>query len=173
MTFSIHVLDAKQIETALPDLIALLQDAVNPGASVGFLPPLDFGTAQKYWDDVRRSVEQGTRILLVAYDDAKLVGTVQLDLCQRGNGLHRAEVMKLLVHTSARRQGIGETLMRAIEVEARNANRTTLVLDTRAGDPAEKLYVKLGWHKVGEIPQYAQSADGALDPSAFYFKLVR
>ncbi len=172
MTFSIHVLDAGRIESALSGLIALLQNVVDDGASVGFLPPLDFEIAKKYWGEVHRAVGQGARVLLVAYDDAKLVGTVQLDLCQRGNGLHRAEVMKLLVHTSARRQGIGEMLMRAIEVESRNAHRTTLVLDTRAGDPSEKLYAKLGYVKAGEIPQYAQSADGALDPSAFYFKLL-
>jgi acetyltransferase len=169
---AIHRLTSTQTEQTIPVLSALLQDVVNSGASVGFLPPLDAQTAEKYWREVVRAMEQDTRILLVAYDDVRLVGTVQLDLCMRGNGLHRAEVMKLLVHTSVRRQGIGYALMTAIEDKARKAGRTTLVLDTRAGDPSEKLYAKLGYIKAGEIPQYAKSANGALDPSAFYYRLL-
>ena len=44
--------------------------------------------------------------------------------------------------------------------------------DTRHGDPSEALYRSLGWERAGVIPRYARSADGALDPSAFYYRLL-
>jgi hypothetical protein len=62
--------------------------------------------------------------------------------------------------------------MLAAEEDARRRGRTTLVLDTRRGDPAEPLYLSLGWALAGVIPRYARSADGALDPTAFYYRLL-
>ncbi|MBI5653617.1 MAG: GNAT family N-acetyltransferase [Chloroflexi bacterium] len=169
----IELLDEIQTRAALPELIALLRDAVDDGASVGFLPPLDEQLARAYWAEVVRAVENQSRILLVARADLQIVGTVQLDLCTRQNGLHRAEVMKLLVHTVHRRQGIGEALMRALEREAIRAQRTTLILDTRVGDPSEALYAKLGYVRAGIIPECARSANGALDASAIYYRLLK
>ena len=43
-------------------------------------------------------VAAGTRILLAAWDDAMLVGTVMLEFASSPNQPHRAEVQKLLVH---------------------------------------------------------------------------
>jgi len=170
---AIERLNATRAHAALSELVALLRDAVDDGASVGFLPPLDEHLAREYWAEVVRAVEKQSRILLVARNDVQIGGTVQLDLCMRQNGLHRAEVMKLLVHTAHRRQGIGEALMRALEVEATRAQRTTLLLDTRVGDPSEKLYAKLGYVRAGIIPECARSANGALDASAIYYRLLK
>jgi GNAT superfamily N-acetyltransferase len=155
------------------ELIEILVDCVDAGASVGFLPPLAPAEAAAYWHTVADALADGSRVLLVAGPpEAPAVGTVQLDLCTRANGLHRAEVIRLLVHQRARRQGIGRALMEAIEAEARRRGRTTLVLDTRGGDPSERLYQSLGWQLAGVVPRYARSATGALDPSAFYYKLL-
>jgi ribosomal protein S18 acetylase RimI-like enzyme len=77
-----------------------------------------------------------------------------------------------MVHRRARRQGLGRALMLAAEEEARRRGRTTLVLDTRQGDPSEVLYRGLGWQLGGTIPRYAKSADGSLHTTAFYFKLL-
>jgi len=63
------------------------------------------------------------------------------------NGPHRAEVMKLCVLRRARRKGVAKALMRAIEQETRPRGRQLLVLDTRAGDVAEKLYEEIGYTK--------------------------
>jgi hypothetical protein len=46
------------------------------------------------------------------------------------------------------------------------------VLDTRQGDPSERLYTSVGYRLAGAIPAYAKSADGALDPSAFDYRLL-
>jgi len=75
---------------------------------------------------------------------ASLAELVQLALATQPNAQHRAEVQKLMVHTRARRQGIGQALMTAVEVIARAAGRTLLVLDTRRGDGSEQLYLKDG-----------------------------
>jgi GNAT superfamily N-acetyltransferase len=100
------------------------------------------------------------------------VGSAQLELAMRENGRHRAEVAKVMVLRSARRQGIGRALMLAAEDQARRLGRSTLILDTRAGDPSERLYASVGWQRVGEIPRFARSAGGALDATAFYYKLL-
>ena len=46
------------------------------------------------------------------------------------------------------------------------------MLDTRHGDPSEGLYRGVGYQCAGIIPRYAKSATGALDGSAFYYKLL-
>lgn len=79
---------------------------------------------------------------------------------------------KLIVHTAYRRRGIGHSLMEVVESEARIIGRTTLVLDTRLGDLSEKLYTKIGYVKVGEIRNYAKSADGSLHTTAIYYRLL-
>jgi GNAT superfamily N-acetyltransferase len=173
MDVAIERLDAEGVARHRGALAALLEDAVESGASIGFLPPLVPGEADAYWDGVAAAVRDGARLVVVARDGAgALVGTAQLGLETRPNGRHRAEVMKVIVHTRARRRGLGRALMAAVEAAARGLGRTTLVLDTRRGDPSERLYAGAGWALAGVIPRYARSADGALDPSAFYYKLL-
>ena len=174
MTTTLEMLDADAVRARERELVDILVDCVDGGASVGFLPPLARAEAAGYWRSVAEAIADGSRVLLVAGPTgAPATGTVQLDLCTRANGLHRAEVVRLLVHRAARRQGLGRMLMEAIEAEARRRERTTLVLDTREGDPSEILYRSLGWQCAGVIPRYARSAGGALDGSAFYYKILR
>lgn len=100
---------------------------MHGGASVGFLAPLPYPTAEQYWKGVLAS--------------------------------HRG-------------QGIATRLMQAVEEFASTLPLRLLVLDTLAGSPAESVYRHLGWQKAGEIPEYAASPDGALHPTAYYFKLI-
>jgi acetyltransferase len=170
---TIELLGAEAAGGALAGLAAVLEDSVDGGASVGFLPPLGPAEAADYWRGVAAAVERGSRRLWIARDgDGAIVGTVQLDLETRPNGSHRAEVMKLMVLRRARRRGVGRALMLAAETEARRSGRTTLVLDTRQGDPSERLYRALGWEPAGVVPRYARSADGRLHASAFYYRLL-
>ena len=98
---SIERLTEEQARAVLPELVALKQDAVHDGASIGFLAPLSAEVAEAFWRDVIREVGQQSRILLIARRDDEVVGTVQLGLCTRPNGLHRAEVQKLFKDRSA------------------------------------------------------------------------
>jgi acetyltransferase len=157
----------------IPSLADLLQNAVTNGASIGFLLPLTGNEAMGYWREVAKAIEEPYRILLVAKSNDDLAGTVQLDLASRANGSHRAEVIKLMVHTAFRQQGIAQALMKTIEEEAKLAGRTTLILDTREGDPSEKLYTKLGYQRAGAIPEYARSTSGELHATVFMYKLLK
>lgn len=165
-------LSAEQARPLLPKLIALLQDAVHSGSSVGFLPPLTFKTAEEYWLETLNEVAQAKRVLLVSREAGEITGTVQLALATKQNGLHRAEVQKLLVHTSFRHRGIGRALMSAVEDAARSEGRTLLVLDTEQGSIAEKLYERCGYMRAGVIPQFARTTDGSMISTVLFYKLL-
>jgi acetyltransferase len=167
---TVHQVIARE-EPLVQGLCGLLIDAVVHGASVGFIAPLTARTAARYWEQALSS--QGTGLhLWVAQCDGVVVGSVQLLPSEKENGLHRAEIQKLLVLQSHRGHGIASQLMQAAEAFARSKDRTLLVLDTQAGSPAEAMYRHLGWQKAGEIPGYAAAPDGELQATAYYFKRV-
>jgi acetyltransferase len=169
---TIEQLTADQAVAVLDDLVELLQDSVASGASVGFLPPLQTDAARDYWEGLLADIGDGARVLLVARDNGRVIGSVQLELASKANARHRAEVQKLMVHTRARGQGTGRRLMEAIEAAAHAAGRTLLVLDTRQGDVAERLYARHGYIHAGVIPNYARSAEGTLDATVFFYRLL-
>jgi acetyltransferase len=166
----IRQISESEIEPQLPALTALLVDAVESGASIGFLPPLSAEAARRYWLTVRGALAAGGRTLFAAYENQEILGAVQLDLAPMPNGQHRAEVMKLFVHTQARRRGIGRALMTHLEKFALAQRRNLLVLDTRAGDAAEKLYESMGYIRAGMIPRYVASASGSLDATVIMYR---
>ena len=164
----LHSVDQAEIE-ALADLLI---DSIDGGASVSFMHPLAPAKARTFWRRVAAGVTAGHRALLVAEDDSGIVGTVQLVLDQPENQPHRADVSKMLVHRRARRQGLGAALMQAAEQMARDCGKTLLVLDTVTGSDAERLYIRLGWVRVGEIPDFALLSRGGLwGTTVFYKKL--
>lgn len=152
------------------ELAEVLIDCVQADASVGFMHPLSLEQASSFWEQIGRSVAQEERALLVAEDALGICGTVQLILSMPANQPHRAELAKLLVHRRARRQGLGAKLVRAAERLAREAGRTLLVLDTITDGDAARLYERLGWQRVGDIPDYALLPRGGLASTTFYFR---
>jgi GNAT superfamily N-acetyltransferase len=163
-------IDASGFEAALPVLAELLVDAVDSGASVGFLNPFTTTDAARWWRGLAAAVSAGEVILLVARLDGAIVGTVQLHLARLPNSAHRAEVRKLLVHRRARRRGVATTLMAEVDAIARRLGRRLLVLDTITGSEADPLYTKLGWVRAGEIPRYAGMPDGELRPTTIFYR---
>jgi GNAT superfamily N-acetyltransferase len=159
--------DVRENRDALAEVLA---DCVEGGASVSFMAPFFKADAAAFFESLLPEIERGERILLAAYADGKLVGTVQIAHAWPPNQPHRADIAKMLVHRSARRQGIGERLMLAAEEHARAAGETLLVLDTVTGDNAERLYARLGWTKVGVIPNYALYPDGRWCDTTIFWK---
>jgi len=101
-----------------------------------------------------------------------VVGTVQVILTAPENQPHRGEIAKMLVHRRARRRGVADALMRAAEAAALSAGKSLLVLDTSSGD-AERVYLRLGWQRVGVIPSYAMWPNGGfVDTTVFYKHLT-
>ena len=161
----LHTVSASQIE-ALADVLI---DCVEGGASVSFMLPLSRGTATSFWQHVAIDVANGHRALIVAEDARGICGTVQLILDQPENQPHRADLSKMLVHRRARRRGLGEALMQAAEATARECGKTLLVLDTANGT-AERLYERLGWARVGVVPNFALLPDGAPCDTTFFYR---
>lgn len=172
MSLQIERIQTEEAEDVLQGLIEVLVDCVNQGdgASISFHPPLDRQRAESFWRNKFADVATGNRVLLVAKDADRIAGTVMLEFMTMDNQPHRGEVQKLLVHSDFRRGGIAKALMVAIEQAAFDAGRTLLVLDTVKDGPAEKLYTKLGWRKVGEIPCFAVSADGKFSSTVIFYK---
>jgi ribosomal protein S18 acetylase RimI-like enzyme len=153
-------------------LADVLLDCVEGGSSIGFMHPLSRQKAVTFWQASLASAARGERILLVAedLDSNRIVGTVQVVLTMPDNQPHRADVAKMQVHRGARRRGIGEALLRAAERAARDAGRSLLVLDTVTGSDAERLYRRLGWRRVGEIPDYALWPRGGFCSTTLFYR---
>lgn len=158
-------------ERDIQGLSDVLIDCVEGGASVSFMLPMTRGKAEVFWRDALQSVVRGERLLLVAEDTAAILGTVQVILKQPENQPHRGDLAKMLVRPQARRRGVGGALLKAAEQCAVDAGKTLLVLDTASND-AERLYVRGGWQRVGEIPDYALMPDGAFCATTIFFKVL-
>jgi GNAT superfamily N-acetyltransferase len=159
-------------EGQINGLTDVLIDCVEGGASVSFMSPLTRERAAAFWQRVARGVAAGERAVLVAEDGWGLCGTVQLVLDQPENQPHRADLVKMLVHRRARRCGLGAALMRAAEVTARECGKTLLVLDAVTGGDAARLYERLGWVRVGDVPGYALYPHGGLCGTTFYYRAL-
>ncbi len=166
----IRRLSATEGRQYLGALAEVLLDCVQGGASVGFMASLSKAEAESFFEKVFGGVEQGDRILLAAFIDSKLVGTVQILIATYPNQAHRADIAKLLVVRPARGQGVGARLMENAEKASVQAGRTLLVLDTCTGDTAERLYLRMGWTRAGVIPNYALFPDGRWCDTAIFWK---
>lgn len=159
-------------EGDLEGLVDVLVDCVDGGASVSFMRPFTRERATAFWRDVADGVESAKRVLLVAEDTRGICGTVQLIVDLPENQPHRADLAKMLVHRRARRQGLGAALMRAAEAAATASGKTLLVLDTVTGGDAERLYERLGWRRVGTIPDYALFPDGGFCATTVFYRTL-
>ena len=153
-------------EALIESLADLLIKVVQNDASIGFILPLSKVDAIAYW----QTLLNDNIILWIATIEGQLCGTIQLHLVNKPNGSHRCEVAKLMVSPNFCRRGIGRKLMLTLEQRAIDERRTLIVMDTRQGDPSNRLYQSLGYIQAGQIPNFARSIDGKLEPTVFYFK---
>ena len=158
-------------DAPVADLVRSLSSVVAGGASLGFHAPLEPAVAARYWAGVIGELER-RRYLWLAEIDGSLVGSVQLVPADKENARHRAEIAKLFVDESYRGHGIAASLMETAERFALSIGRSHLVLDTAAGSVAERFYARLGWQKVGEIPEYFTWSNGDLGATALYYKIL-
>lgn len=164
----IALLEPDEYDAASVGLAAVLLDCIEDGASVGWVLPVDSAELVQFW---RGALEPSGTITWVARGpDGRIGGCVQLKLNGYPNGLHRADVSKLLVHREARGKGVSSGLMAALEAEARRQGRTLLMLDTQTGSPAEDIYLRWGWTPYGLVEDYAAWPDGSLGATTFLFK---
>ena len=160
-------------ETELNQLADVLIDCVEGDASVSFMHPLTRDRALAFWRQVAHDVNTQSRALLVAEDELGICGTVQLILDLPENQPHRADLAKMLVHRRARRQGLGAALMKAAESFARECEKSLLVLDAVTHGDASRLYERLGWIRVGDIPNFALMPRGGYCSTTYYYRDLR
>ncbi|WP_077962760.1 GNAT family N-acetyltransferase [Ensifer adhaerens] len=168
----IRLLDETQARDAIPALAEVLSDCVEGGASVGFMQPYPPEAALAYWRGVASAVAAGETLLMVAEGAGRILGTVQVGVAQMPNQPHRGDLKKLLVHRDARGKGLARRLMDAVEREAATRGKTLLVLDTATGSDAEAIYPRMGWERVGVIPDYAMWPEGGLCATTFFYKRI-
>ncbi|MGP3969828.1 GNAT family N-acetyltransferase [Streptomyces sp. 6N223] len=171
MHHAIERLTPDAFPDAVKGLAALLATAVQHGDSLNFLSPFDEDAAATWWHSRAPAVADG-RLIVWTWrnrDDA-VTGTISLALDSTPNGRHRAHVLKLIVHPTARRQGLARALLTTAENAAANAGRTLLILDTETASPAERLYLTAGWTRYGTVPAYAADPEGDLRDCSFFYK---
>jgi GNAT superfamily N-acetyltransferase len=162
----VHVVEPRELD----GLVDVLMDCVEGGASVGFMLPLARERAHEFWSGIADAVGRGDRALLVAEDEGGICGTVQLLLAQPDNQPHRADLAKMLVHRRARRRGLGAALMRAAEAMALDCEKTLLVLDAVTDGDAYRLYSRLGWERVGDVPGFALWPEGGYCSTTYFYR---
>jgi ribosomal protein S18 acetylase RimI-like enzyme len=168
----IRRLSGVDLTEQIDGLARVIEDCVAGGASVGYMWPFSGADARAAFEGFAAEVDQGRRLLLAAFDEGELVGTVQVILAVPPNQPHRGEIAKLVVHRSARGRGIARALMARAEDEARAEGKTLLVLDAVTDGDAARLYDRLGWTTVGVIPNYALFPDGKpCDTTVFWKEL--
>jgi ribosomal protein S18 acetylase RimI-like enzyme len=157
-------------EREIEQLAEVLTDCVAGGASVSFMHPLSHEKAVSFWTRVAGDLASGKRRLFVAQDAKGICGAVQLVFDMPDNQPHRGDLAKLLVHRRARRLGIGAALMHAGVTEAERQGKSLLVLDCATGCDAERLYERLGWTRVGVIPDYSLLPHGTLCGTTIFYR---
>ena len=162
---------ANEAAACVDALADVLIDCVEGGASVSFMWPLPRERALAFWRGVADGVARGERVLLIAEDGGAdpRHGAAASWRCPTTSRTAR-DVAKMLVHRAARRRGVAQRLMAALDEAAREEGKTVLVLDTVTGGDAERLYERAGWQRVGEVPKYALMPDGAFCATTFFYK---
>jgi ribosomal protein S18 acetylase RimI-like enzyme len=168
----IRRLTGPELQRRLDELARVLADCVAGGASVSYMAPFSHAEARAAFEGMAAEAERGHRLILAAFAEGQLVGTVQVVLNLPPNQPHRAEIAKLLVSPAARKRGIAQTLMEAADAEARLEGKSLLVLDAVSDGDAARLYARLGWTTVGIIPGYALYPDGRPCDTTVFWKRI-
>ena len=157
-------------ERIITELADVTKDCVDAGASIGFMQPFTRERALTFWRTIADAVTAGRRALLVAEDEHGVCGTVQLIFDLPDNQPHRADLAKMQVHRRARKRGVGAALLRAAEDTARSCGKTLLVLDAVTDGDAARLYARLGWIRVGDIPNFALYPGGGYCSTTYFYR---
>jgi len=131
----------------LAEPVRLLEESLREGEPV----PEDFA------ETLRRAVETGELELLAARAEGRVVGVVLLAyrLSVSAAGLF-ASIEDLYVRPAARRQGVGRTLLEA--VERRSATRGVSYVEAQVEDEeAAAFYSALGYEEEPGVRVYSRS----------------
>ena len=169
---AVQALDAAGAATAERRLAAIVTACVGAGDANPLSVPIEASLVEAYWRSVSGLVAQGSRLLLAAWDDGDLVGSVQLDVGTPEYERHRAEVIALFVDPAAQGAPVMNALLRHAETSARLAGRRLLTLGVRAGSASEDACRADGYREGGRIPGYERSAQGGPEDRITFWKAI-
>ncbi|KAJ3888003.1 acyl-CoA N-acyltransferase [Lentinula edodes] len=173
----------------IPQLAVLLKSCVDTNITMNFLQPFSIQDASAFWLSAEEKVVQMKQFVLVAQESQEaqeknaddhdfrhekheppvILGCVILYLAQTPNAKHRGEVGKLIIGSEHRKRGIGKMLLDRMEDEARKHSLKILVLDTQTGSGAELFYERVGYSKVGVLPDVTLAPNGGQYTSCTFF----
>lgn len=143
------------------------------GTLATFIPPLCPEVLMTWWTARWEEAQRSERVIIVVLADPSdpqidlslavtqdsginalpptIAGVVSLVMPFSQTGPFRGTVEKLLVSPSHRRLGLGRKLMAKLEGVAMERGKTMLTLGTTVGTPAEGVYPRLGYQRVGIV----------------------
>jgi GNAT superfamily N-acetyltransferase len=158
--------------TIIPSIARLHASCILiDGTLATYLPPLDPTILTTWWQARYAETLRSERIIIVIMTLASgpslpipmisdpvinalpslIAGIVTLSTPFSETGPFRGTVEKLLICPSHRRLGLARLLMGKLETVALEHGKTILTLGTTQGTPAEKVYPRLGWKRVGVV----------------------
>lgn len=172
LRFEIIEFTEEEATRRLAALVEVLVDAVDDGASVGFMADMSHAEADAFWREMITGIPSGRTHFFAAIDGDDVLGTVLMQPSFKTNQPHRADVAKLLVMRRARRAGVASRLMDTLETHALSLGRKLLTLDTASGSDAEMFYRGRGYRRTGEIPGFCLMPDGSLNGTMIYYRAL-
>jgi len=178
----ITILSPDQHARLVPSLAQIHMDCIMKSHTIAtFLPPLDRAVFEKHWKANVDETRTGRRDIIMALLPGAgengvdlLVGYVMLIDQSVQTGPFRGRVEKLLVSPDHRQRGIARKLMAKLEEIAWPRGLWLLTLDTEEDSPAEFVYPRFGYVRLGRIPDYLISPkDGSFKAGIFFHKDLR
>lgn len=173
MSMPIQQVPGAMLSQRIDAFVALSQRVVEAGSHLGWESASDADVIRTYWNRQCSSIDDANHVLFALWLDGELVGTVQYERGHFPTSRHRAEVAKLMVAPAHRRRGIASLLMEHLESHAKANGVELLVLDTRAGEPVEDLYLRRGYTRTGFVPNWMKYESGAYRDTVFFYKDLR
>lgn len=170
MSSAFNIIPLTSKPATITALAGIIIETVANGGSVSFMHPMSLQQATAFWEASLAAADRGERIILGAYDGDTLIGTVTLLLDCPPNQPHRAELAKMMTSISHRGRGVARSLVAEAERLAIAHGKTILNLDTAEDEGAGGFYDKLGYQRVGVIPDFALKPHGGLTGTIIYYK---
>jgi GNAT superfamily N-acetyltransferase len=156
----VDMLDGAAASSAERRLADIMIGCVAEGGSLHWRHPLALAAARAQARRVAAEVAAQHRLLLAAWAEGRLAGSIQLDLAMPESQPHRAVLQDWRVDPSMRGRGVGRALLSRAEQAAERLGRRLLSLETPAGGQGERLLLAAGWREAGRIPGLALNATG-------------
>jgi len=167
--FEIRRLAAAELLDRKAEFEWLLKDAVEVGGTIGFMLPMTEDKLNRYWNGVARDMEAGERELLAAIEHGKVIGAIQIAYQKAESTSHRADLQKLIVHSSEHRRGIARALLVDALERMPALGIAMYTITTFKEGVAEALVRSLLFTRFGVMPHYGLTPDGKLHDASMHY----